>query len=80
MLTFWEDTEVQADLEHWHHDTFRAVWRNRSMREEFVRFTTGWNGSVDALHIEWVLRPQLLQVGAYPSNYTRQARLQRVEE
>ena len=80
VLTFWDDPDVQADLEHWHHDTFRAVWRNPSMREEFVRFTTGWDGAVDALHIEWVLRPQLLQVGAYPSNYTREARLERVDE
>ena len=80
VLTFWDDPLVQADLEHWHHDTFRAVWRNPAMREEFVRFTTGWDGAVDALHIEWALRPRLLQVGAYPSNYTREARLQRVAE
>jgi CubicO group peptidase (beta-lactamase class C family) len=77
VLTFWDDPDMVADLEHWHRDTFRAVWRNRSMREEFVRFTLGWDGRVDALHIEWVLRPQLLQVGAYPSGYTREARLER---
>jgi CubicO group peptidase (beta-lactamase class C family) len=77
VLTFWEDADMVADLEHWQHDTFRAVWRNRSMREEFVRFTRGWDGAVDAMHIEWVLRPQLLQVGAYPSSYTREARLER---
>jgi hypothetical protein len=80
VLTFWEDPEMTADLEHWHHDTFRALWRNRAMREEFVRFTRGWDGSVDALHIEWVLHPQLLQVGAYPSDYTREARMQRVRD
>jgi CubicO group peptidase (beta-lactamase class C family) len=80
VLTLWDDPLVQADLEHWHHDTFRAVWRNPAMREEFVRFTLGWDGQVDALHVEWALRPQLLQVGAYPSNYTREVRFQRVDE
>ena len=77
VLTFWDDPDMVADLEHWHHDTFRAVWRNRSIREEFVRFTRGWEGEVDALHIEWVLRPMLLQAGAYPSGYTREATLKR---
>jgi CubicO group peptidase (beta-lactamase class C family)/ABC-type branched-subunit amino acid transport system substrate-binding protein len=80
VLTFWDDPDMTADLEHWHHDTFRAVWRNRSIREEFVRFTRGWDGEVDAMHIEWVLRPLLLQVGAYPSTYTREARLERVPD
>jgi len=79
VLTFWNDQDMVADLEHWHHDTFRAVWRNPSMREEFVRFTRGWDGEIDAFHIEWVLRPLLLQVGAYPSTYTREARLERVD-
>jgi CubicO group peptidase (beta-lactamase class C family) len=80
VLTFWDDPDMVADLEHWHHDTFRAVWRNRSIREEFVRFTRGWDGEAAALHIEWVLRPDLLQVGAYPSGYTREARLERVDD
>ncbi len=80
VLTFWDDPEMVADLEHWHHDTFRAVWRRPEMREEFVRFTRGWDGGVDALHIEWVLRPRLLQVGAYPSNYTREGTLKRVPD
>jgi len=78
VLHLWEDDDMVADLEHWHHDTFRAVWRNRAMREEFVHFTRGQDGGVDALHIEWVLRPLLLQVGAYPSTYTRMASFQRV--
>ncbi len=78
VLTFWDDPDMVADLEHWHHDTFRAIWRNRSIREEFVRFTRGWDGGVEAMHVEWVLRPLLLQVGAYPSTYTREVRLERV--
>ncbi len=79
VLTFWGDDEMVADLEHWHHDTFRAVWRREEIREEFVRFTRGWGGEVAALHVEWVLRPRLLQVGAYPSDYTREAVLKRID-
>jgi hypothetical protein len=66
-----------ADLEHWHHDTFRAVWRNRAMREEFVWFTTGPDGGVSGMEIQWSLRPLLLQVGAYPTNYYRITRFER---
>jgi CubicO group peptidase (beta-lactamase class C family) len=79
VLQFWDDAEVVADLEHWHHDTFRAVWRNRGMREEFAWFSTGQHGGVDALHIQWSLRPLLLQVGAYPTNYYRVTRLERLQ-
>lgn len=78
VLQFWNDPDMIADLEHWHYDTFRAVWRNRSMREEFVYFTRDRDGAVDKLNIEWVLRPTLLQVGAYPSSYTREATLVRI--
>jgi hypothetical protein len=67
-----------ADLERWHHDTFRAVWRNRAMREEFVWFTTGPDGRPDAVYIQWSLRPVLLQVGAYPTDYYRITRMERL--
>jgi CubicO group peptidase (beta-lactamase class C family) len=77
VLQFWGDPEMVADLEHWHHDTFRAVWRNRSMREEFVWFGSGPGGSPDSVYIQWSLRPVLLQVGAYPTDYYRIARLTR---
>jgi CubicO group peptidase (beta-lactamase class C family) len=77
VLQFWGDPDMVADLEHWHHDTFRAVWRNRSMREEWAWFTLGPNGAVDALHFQWTLRPQLLQVGAYPTDYYRVVRMPR---
>ena len=78
VLTLWDDPLQVADLEHWHHDTFRAVWRNRAMREEFVWFTRGRDGGIDRLHIDWNLRPALLQVGAYPSSYRRVATFERV--
>jgi CubicO group peptidase (beta-lactamase class C family) len=77
VLQFWSDPEMTADLEHWHHDTFRAVWRNRAMREEFVWFTLGLDGRPDAMHFQWSLRPALLQVGAYPTDYYHVARFRR---
>ena len=80
VLALWDDPLQVADLEHWHHDTFRAVWRNRAMREEFVWFTRGRDGGIDRLHIDWNLRPAMLQVGAYPSPYRRVATFQRVGE
>jgi CubicO group peptidase (beta-lactamase class C family) len=80
VLTFWEDDTQVLELEHWHHDTFRGVWRNPAQREKFVWFTRGEDGGVDTLHVRWNLRPALLQVGAYPSGYTREVSFTRVEE
>ena len=80
VLQLWDDPEQVADLEHWHHDTFRAVWRNRAMREEFVWFTRGREGGIDQLHIDWNLRPAVLQVGAYPSSYRRVGSFRRVAD
>lgn len=77
-LHFWGQAGLVADLEHWHYDTFRAVWRNPAQREEFAFFTLNKDGQLDALHFEFALRPMLLQVGAYPSNYTRTVRFDRV--
>jgi CubicO group peptidase (beta-lactamase class C family) len=76
-LHFWEDETLVADLEHWHYDTFRAVWRNPAQREEFAWFHLGPDGAVQTLQVEFVLRPLMLQVGAYPSTYTRVARFER---
>ncbi len=78
VLRLWDDPDMVADLEHWHHDTFRVVWRNRAMREEWAWFTAGRDAAVDALHVQWTLRPVLLQVGAYPTDYYRVVRMDRV--
>ena len=78
-VRFWEDETQVADLEHWHHDTFRAHWRNPAQREKFVWFTLGQDGEVDALKVQWTLRPVLLQVGIYPTDYYRITRFARVE-
>ncbi|NLB57661.1 MAG: DUF3471 domain-containing protein, partial [Gammaproteobacteria bacterium] len=80
VLTLWDDPLQVAVLKHWHQDIFRAVWRNRAMREEFVWFTRGREGGIDRLHIDWNLRPAMLQVGAYPSSYRRVATFERVDD
>lgn len=76
-LHFWEDGNLIADLEHWHYDTFRAVWRNPAQREEFVVFDFNKDGKVKNLNFEFSLRPLLLQVGAYPSHYTKTVSFQK---
>lgn len=70
VMRFWDTEDLEATLEHWHFDTFRAVWKNPAQREEFMQFHLNKAGKVEALDFEFVLRPLLLQVGAYPSNYT----------
>jgi CubicO group peptidase (beta-lactamase class C family) len=78
VLQLWGDPEMIADLEHWHHDTFRAVWRTRAMREEWVWFASGPDAAVGELRVQWSLRPVLLQVGAYPTDYFRVTTFERV--
>ena len=74
VLHFWDTEGLEAKLEHWHYDTFRAVWKNPAQREEFMQFHLGKDGKVETLDFEFVLRPLMLQVGAYPSNYTHTER------
>ena len=78
LLEFWGDESQTLELEHWHHDTFRASYRNPAQREKFVWFTRGEDGAVDTLHVRWTLRPDLLQVGLYPAWYTREVSFGRV--
>lgn len=70
-IRFWDDETLVADLEHWHHDVFRAVWRNPAQREKFVWFDLDPDGRPGTLNVEFTLRPVMLQVGIYPSDYTR---------
>ncbi len=79
IVRFWGDSDLSARLEHWHKDTYRAIWYNPAQREEFCWFTTGKNGKPDAFHFEFNLRPILLQAGAYPSNYTRVVTFEKTE-
>jgi hypothetical protein len=38
-----------ADLQHWHYDTFRAVWRSRWLHPSLLTFRLGAEGAVAAL-------------------------------
>jgi CubicO group peptidase (beta-lactamase class C family) len=78
-LEFWNDHTLVADLEHWHHDTYRATWRNPAQREKFVWFTRDADGEPNTLNVEFTLRPVLLQVGTYPSDYSRIVRFRRAD-
>lgn len=70
-VTLFEDETLKGKLEHWQHDTFRILWNNPAQREEFLKFGHGFEGGVQSATIRFTLRPQLLQVGAYPTNYFR---------
>ncbi len=71
VMQLWNDEEMIADLEHWHFDTFRAHWRNRSMREKFVTFDLDSLGTVKQLNVQFTLRQILISAGIYPSDYYR---------
>jgi CubicO group peptidase (beta-lactamase class C family) len=78
VLSLWDDT-IKGNLEHWHHNTFRINWQNPAQREEFVQFDMNLEGEIDEMTIRFTLRPMLLQVGAYPTNYYRDVRYQKIE-
>lgn len=79
-MQFWNDPDLVADLEHWHYDTFRAVWRNPAQREEFLHFTLGQDGQISTLKFQFALRPVLLQVGAYPTDYYRVVSFEKMDD
>ena len=79
-IRLWEDDSQVLELEHWHHDTFRAHWRNPAQREKFVWFTLGEDGQPAELHMHFTLRPKSLQEGIYPADYTRVVRFERIGE
>ncbi|MFU8783908.1 serine hydrolase [Aliidiomarina sp.] len=76
-LHFWDDGVSILDLEHWHHDTYRAAWRNRAQREKFVHFTRARDGKPASLEVTFTLRPAMLQVGIYPTPYYRNVSFKR---
>jgi CubicO group peptidase (beta-lactamase class C family) len=41
-----------ADLEHWHHDTFRANWRDAALGRSFVMFTLDPTARVSKLEVQ----------------------------
>jgi len=76
-IQFWDDSDLKGNLEHWHYDTFRNNWENKALREDFLQFRLNKKGEVDALEYEFSLRPMVLQVGAYPSDYMRTVRFEK---
>ena len=44
--------EYVADLEHWHHDTYRAVWRRAGFGRSFVTFSLDERGRITAMDLE----------------------------
>jgi CubicO group peptidase (beta-lactamase class C family) len=41
-----------GDLEHWHYDTFQAVWRDRGLGKSLITFTLNAQGKVEAVKIQ----------------------------
>ncbi len=79
-LRFWDDDSQVADLEHWHHNTFRAHWRNQAQRSKFVWFSADRDGRPVELNVEFTLRPLVLEEGIYPADYTRLVRFRRAAD
>lgn len=73
-LRLWQDDSQTLVLEHWHHDTFKARWRNPAQREKFVWFQMGEDGQPAELKLRFTLRPRALEEGIYPADYTRTVR------
>jgi hypothetical protein len=40
-----------GDLEHWHYDTFRVIWREKMLGKAFINFTLDPQGKVESLRI-----------------------------
>jgi len=80
VIRFWDDEEMTADLEHWHHDTFRVIWRNQALREDLLSFRLGFDGEVESFDKRYALRPAMLQVGTYPTDYYRIVNFEKIEE
>jgi len=52
LLRFSRSPSLTGDLEHWHHDTFVARWRDRTVPDAFVTFALRPDGTVDELKME----------------------------
>jgi muconolactone delta-isomerase len=44
--------EYVADLQHWHQDIFRAVWRRPGAGRAFVTFSLDERGRIQSLQVE----------------------------
>jgi CubicO group peptidase (beta-lactamase class C family) len=53
-LVLYYAPDYTADLEHWHHDTFRATWRRTGFGRAFVTFSLDARGRVASMRVEGV--------------------------
>ncbi len=80
VMQLWNDPDMIADLEHWHYDTFRAHWRNTSMREKFIHFDMNQFGEISRLNVRFTLRQILISAGIYPADDYRIVEYQRLQD
>ena len=59
VLRFSHTPAFTADLEHWHYDTFKIIWRDPYIPKGLVTFLLGSDGKVNAFHLD---QPRLLDV------------------
>ena len=53
VLRFSRSPSLVADLEHWHHDSFVARWRNRTLNADaFVYFALNPDGTVEGMKMQ----------------------------
>ena len=54
VLRFTRTPSMVADLSHWHHNTFRAVFRDKTVPDAFVTFSLDHRGRIDGITLEAV--------------------------
>lgn len=65
-LTLAYGGESDADLEHWHYDTFRVVWKNRLLGKPLATFVVDGTPKVAAMRLENV--GEFVRVPAKPDS------------
>jgi CubicO group peptidase (beta-lactamase class C family) len=63
-LTLAYGGESDAELEHWHYDTFRVVWKNRLLGRPFATFVVDGTPKVAAMRLENI--GEFVRVAAKP--------------
>jgi hypothetical protein len=51
-LVLYYSPDYVADLEHWHHDVYRATWRSTGFGSTFARFSVNKRGEVDSMTLD----------------------------
>jgi CubicO group peptidase (beta-lactamase class C family) len=64
-LTLSYGGESDAELEHWHYDTFRVVWKNRLLGRPFATFVVDGTPKVAAMRLENI--GEFVRVAAKPA-------------